>query len=134
MSHIRKIEVRLTDIDALKKAFEKFGWTCGENEKINTYPGDPSKNKVFQFAFHHPDKYGYGVGVDYDTVEGNLNIFTDTYGGSVEESLGTELYKLYTAYNIEAAKNIVGDLEDRYEEPIITKTQDGWTEVCFEKI
>jgi len=86
----------------LHTAFERLGWYIEENKACKTYPGDPDREKVYEYVARNPKKgtYDYDIGIQTDASE-EIGIFGDFYQGSLESQLGKNLCKLKQAYSEE---------------------------------
>lgn len=100
MSHTVKIQTKFKQLDALKKAFEHFGWTITENAKARTYSYDSTANKKYDFVAVNPSQDGsmtFDLGIT-QAENGELELFGDMWGGSIAKTLGTGLDKLKQEY------------------------------------
>ncbi len=100
MSHTVKIQTKFTQLNALKKAFEHFGWSIVENAKARTYSGDPKQHDKYAYVAINPDKSTdrvFDVGVNVG-ANGELEVFCDMWGGSIARSLGENMNKLRQEY------------------------------------
>ena len=131
MSHTVKIQTKFTQLDALKKAFEHFGWKITENSKARTYSYDPQANKKYNFVAVNPAQDGsmtFDLGIE-QKASGELEIFGDMWGGSISKTLGAGLDKLKQEY----AYRVI-EQKYAYEGASVFRTtnQDGSQEVTVE--
>lgn len=96
MSHAVKIKTIYKEWDRLKEAFQSLGWKIDTNTKINTYPYDPARDRIFQYVARNPVQNGYDVGID--VKNGELEVVCDFFGGTVASQLGANLNKLTQEY------------------------------------
>lgn len=131
MSHTVKIQTKFTQLDALKKAFEHFGWAIVENKTARTYAGDPKKNEVYPMVAVNPSTnqdrlFDLGIRV---AETGEVEVFGDLWGGSIASSLGNNLDKLRGEY----AYRVI-EQKFTYEGASVfrTENQDGSMDVTVE--
>lgn len=117
MSHTVAVKTEFNNWKLLEKSFNKLGWTLKQNSKIRTYPYDPQRTKVYDWIAVNPH-VGYDVGIAVDH-ENKVQLHYDTYGGSVEKTLGTKFAKLKTQY-------VLGVTAEYFEEiEILEQLADG---------
>jgi hypothetical protein len=99
MSHTVKINssFKTEHTNALKRALENFGWSLKENSKINTYPSDPGRNKVYPMIMQNPK--GYDIGLLFNEQTGEIELYGDFFDGSIQKSLGNNIDKLKQEYS-----------------------------------
>lgn len=109
MSHAVKLKTEFRHFAPLTAAFATLGWKIVEKAKINTYRGDPAERTIFDYVAKHPNG-GYDLGINIKTNaagEPEIDIIGDTYGGTIEASLGCDLTKLKMEYAYEVIKEQV---------------------------
>lgn len=92
MSHTVKIEVKykVTELPQLRKAFSVLGWTTADNASARQYAG----RQNYDVVAVNPDTTRLGFDIGMTRQGENLDMFSDFYGGSIENSLGTDCSKL----------------------------------------
>lgn len=103
MSHTVKIKTQFKSWEAVKKAFEQFGWTIKENTKIRTYYSDPQKDKIYQYVAFNP-KQGYDLGLAIKQ-DGEIEVYGDFFDGSIQKSLGSDLCELKKKYSTQVIED-----------------------------
>lgn len=98
MSHAVEITTSFSNWEALNKALAKLGWGMKENSKIRTYPSDPKGRETYEYVAVNPSSTGYDMGVKVDLQNGKIAFIWDSYGGSIERSLGKDFVKLKVEY------------------------------------
>lgn len=130
MSHTVKIQTKFTQLNPLKKAFEHFGWDLVEKAKARVYPNDPKQNDIYDFVAKNPQtgSSSYDVGIQVGP-NGEVEVHCDFYGGSIAQTLGTNLDKLRGEY----AYRVIEE-KYAYEGASVfrTENQDGSMDVIVE--
>jgi hypothetical protein len=94
MSHQVKIatQFKVENFDSLKTAFSRLGWQVVENANSRTYAGGTQQ---YPYVAVNPATTGLHIH-DIGMTLGNelVDLTTDLYGGSIEQSLGKDLGKL----------------------------------------
>jgi len=127
MSHTVKISTQFKKWDTLVKTFNQLGWTMKENCKAKTYPSDPARNTIYKHVAVNPEAHGYDVGINI-SESGEIELFWDPFGGSIERSLGRQMATLKKDYVINIAKEEFEDvqvLEMLADGSIIIEADDG---------
>lgn len=127
MSHTVKIEREFKDLDTLRRALEKLGWTLQENSKIRTYPSDNLRNTVYPWIAKNPLK-GYDLGIRQAGEK--LEIFGDFFDRSISQQLGNNLDTLAVEY----AKSSIEKLYSLEYDIAYEVTNDDVTKVVLTKL
>lgn len=117
MSHTVKIEVKFktSELPQLEKAFKKLGWKIQQNTKARTYQGTTNSwNTVAVNPGTAAQDYDIGIVPN----KGEVELFTDFYGGSVERTLGSKIGKLKQEF-------AAAVIEDEYPNATINRTVDN---------
>lgn len=105
MSHITKINVKIKDLDSLKKAAARCGLQMIEHQKsFRHYNG---RVEACAHAIVVPDNLkAYQVGVIWNEEEKSYDLATDFYAGGygLTEKIGKDFSTLRSAYALECAK------------------------------
>ena len=93
MSHTVKIKVqyKVSEAGQLEKAFKTLGWGFVENASAREYSG---RSSTYPYVAVNPEKVGNAYDIGIKSEGGNLGLFTDMWGGSVERGLGKGFSKL----------------------------------------
>jgi hypothetical protein len=110
MSHTVAIKTEFKNWNILTKTLENLGWTLKQNSKLRTYPSDPQRNTVYEWIAVNPDKNGYDVALRINADE-SIDLLCDTFGGSIERTLGNQFRTLKKEYVINVAKNEFEEVE-----------------------
>lgn len=108
MSHITEIEVEIKDLNALKAACERLGFTFMEGQTTYAWYGSdeggprPELGRC-EHAIVVPDA-AYEVGVKANGRAGYQLLWDPYWKGGLEERLGKGAGLLKQAYSLEAAK------------------------------
>lgn len=99
MSHTVKINTsfKTEHMQSFKRAVESFGWSLKDNSKINTYPSDPGRNKVYPMIMQNPG--GYDIGLLFNEQTGEIELYGDFFDGSIQKTLGSNIDKLKQEYS-----------------------------------
>jgi hypothetical protein len=111
MSHFSKIQVEITDLEALRAAVARMGFEVIENAECRYYYGTQQKEIVIKL----PGKYDAALEKD---PEGKYMLTADFYGGHVEKYIGEKGAFLLQLYTVEKAK-----IEGRKRGFAVTETQ-----------
>ena len=99
MSHTAQIrnEFKVSEFSNLEKAFKHFGWNIVQNQVPRSYYNQEKRS--FQHVAINPDtsSNAYDIGLELGS-DGQVKLFTDYYGGSVERTLGRDLGNLKQEY------------------------------------
>lgn len=98
MSHIYTIDVKIHNLEALKKAMKYFNWEFVENYDVRYYYG---QTKRYDMAFRNPLASGYDIGVLKSADGAYYELEADTWGKSISDTLGQGMCRLFTRYNRE---------------------------------
>ena len=99
MSHSAKIQTKFLNLNALTKAFETYGWKIIQKAKARLYAYDPKRDDVYDYVAVNPQKEGQAFDLGINVKEnGELDVYGDFWGGSIEASLGSNLGKLRGEY------------------------------------
>ena len=124
MSHTVKVAVafKTAEIPSLRKAFEAKGWTLIENAMSRQYNGEVGP---YRYVAKNPgrDHNSYDIGINVNGE--NLEFMTDTWGGSVERSLGSGLGGLKQEF-------AVAVIEDEYPNATVVRSTDAHGNVLLE--
>jgi hypothetical protein len=98
MSHTAKITTKFARLEPLKSALAVFGWTLVEKAKSRTYSSDEARNKVYDYVAINPatGHNAFDIGIMVKDKELELN--GDFFGGSLAQTLGTNLDRLREEY------------------------------------
>lgn len=129
MSHTVQIQTEFKNWEILQKTLEQLGWTIKQNTKLNTYPSDPQRDKIYKYAAINPQRGGYDVGIDFNEETGEVTqLHYDPFGGSIERSLGVKFATLKKEYVINVTKEHYEEveiLEQLADGSIILEADDG---------
>ena len=117
MSHTVKIAVtfKTAEIPILRKALAAKGWQLVENATSRQYTGTVGP---YRYVAVNPskDRLAYDIGIN---VQGeNLELMSDFYGGSIEQSLGKQLQGLKQEY-------AAAVIEDEYQNATVSRSTDA---------
>ena len=96
MSHFTKITAEIKDLEALRSATEKMGFTLVANAPCRYYSGAPIKDYVIKL----PGKYDIAI----NEKNGTFNLEADFWKGYVSTYVGNNGCNLLKQYSIEKAK------------------------------
>lgn len=102
MSHISKIDVKISDLNCLDKAAQRFGGKLVKNVDTFKWWGRSVQGECnHRLEF---DKAQYDVGVK-EKAKNDYELICDMYySGGLTNLLGNELDKLKQAYSVETTK------------------------------
>jgi len=95
MSHTVKILSQFKNLKALSKGFNELGWQLTNNSKLRSYNNHDTK--VYTRAAVNPEVGPNAYDVGIEDSNGVYELFSDTFGGSVERSLGVGFSRLKVA-------------------------------------
>jgi hypothetical protein len=100
MSHTVKIQTqfKIEHINPFKRALDHFGWKIEENAKARTYPGDSARDTVYPMVAKNPIN-GYDLGIKFNEISGEIELYGDFYDGSIAKSLGAQCDHLKQEYS-----------------------------------
>ncbi len=110
MSHTVAIKTEFKNWNVLQKTLNRLGWTIKENTKCRTYPSDPDRNKIHPIAAINPMSSGYDMGVKLNE-DGSIEFLWDSYGGSIEKSLGKGFSTLKKEYIVDLTREYYEEVE-----------------------
>lgn len=114
MSHTVKIEVKykVAELPILFKAFTNLGWTVVHEAQAREYGG---RRKSYAHVAVNPGTESTSYDIGMTEVAGNVELYSDFYGGSIVSSLGADLRKLKQEF----AACVV---EDEFQNATVTRT------------
>jgi hypothetical protein len=95
-------QIPIADLESLRKAAERLGFTLDQNRKEAVYYG--SARHKCDAVLTHP-KTKYEIGLTFNEKKQSWELDADLYDSSLREVVGDQCGKLFQMYGVEAAKS-----------------------------